>query len=616
MDRLQQDSSYNIPIAFELHGHLDIGAAEKALGRIVARHEALRTRIILRDEHPVQEILDPAPAKFERTDISSLPYTERDSALKESLARIAKHRFDLANDAPFLARLFILEPNCYVLSIVIHHVAFDGWSAGIFLGEFTALYTAFVHARPDPLPPPVIQYADFALWQRQQDWDADLAYWLEELEDAPAYLELPAREVADAETVRLASVLPISLDATLHAELLKLAHENGASLFMVLHAAFASLLARWSGQDDVVIGTVTANRNRSELESIIGCFVNTLALRTKFEAGESFTSLLGRVKHADLAAYAHQDLPFENLVQALRPERSLQQTPIFQAMLVLQNAPLPLASLPDLTLQPLLVDAEIAKFDLTLTLAEENGVLAGAIEYASNRFEPETIAKLARQFQHLLAAVATRPDIDPFEIDLLDSAERAAVLGEWTGAEAPFPVATLDALFAEQVKRTPNAVAIVGVDGKEFSYAEVDQRSSELARYLVDRGIAPQKVVGVRMERSADTVIAFLAILKAGGVYLPLDPAYPEDRLEYIAQDSEAALVLTSIDRLSADAALPVHSDPERLAYIIYTSGTTGRPKGVAVPHTAPVNLAFARRACHDPIGPGDRILAATSSNT
>ncbi len=255
-------------------------------------------------------------------------------------------------------------------------------------------------------------------------------------------------------------------------------------------------------------------------------------------------------RHADLAAYAHQDLPFENLVQALRPERSLQQTPIFQAMLVLQNAPLPLASLPDLTLQPLLVDAETAKFDLTLTLAEENGVLAGAIEYASNRFEPETIAKLARQFQHLLAAVATRPDIDPFEIDLLDSAERAAVLGEWTGAEEPFPVATLDALFAEQVKRTPNAVAIVGVDGKEFSYAEVDQRSSELARYLVDRGIAPQKVVGVRMERSADTVIAFLAILKAGGVYLPLDPAYPEDRLEYIAQDSGSS-ARSHVDRPS-----------------------------------------------------------------
>ncbi len=226
----------------------------------------------------------------------SLPYTESDSALKESLASIAKHRFDLANDAPFLARLFILEPNRYVLSIVIHHVAFDGWSAGIFLNEFTALYTAFSMRRPDPLPRPVIQYADFSIWQRQQDWDADLAYLAGRTARRARQSGTARPGIADAETVRLPSVLPISLDATLHAELLKLANENGASLFMVLHAAFASLLARWSGQDDVVIGTVTANRNRSELESIIGCFVNTLALRTKFEAGESFTSLLGRVK--------------------------------------------------------------------------------------------------------------------------------------------------------------------------------------------------------------------------------------------------------------------------------------------------------------------------------
>ena len=412
---------------------------------------------------------------------------------------------------------------------------------------------------------------------------------------------------------RPCGALAVNLDPPLYNALVKLAHDRGGSLFMVLHAAFALLLSRWSGQDDLVIGAVVANRSRSEFESAIGCFVNTLALRTRIRAGESFTSLLDRVKTSDLAAYTHQDLPFEQLVEAIQPERSLRRTPIFQVMLALQNAPLPAAQLPGLILEPVTVEPEVAKFDLTLSLAEHEGGLAGAIEFPSALFEAGDVKRFADRFQRVLEAVVANPAQDISRIDLLDAAERCLVVEEWNRTEANFPSGTLDGLFAAQVRRTPEAVAVVGLDGGGITYAELAARSTRLARYLVAQGVGPERVVGVRMERSADTVVALLGILKAGGVYLPLDPAYPSERLAFMTADAGAMLVLESIEGLEGDAELPALDDANRLAYIIYTSGTTGQPKGVAVAHAAAVNLLFARRACYDPLGPGDRVLAATS---
>ena len=611
VDRLQQDSSYNIPIAFELCGHLDIAAAERALERVIERHEALRTRIVLRNGRPVQEVSETVKLRFPRIELG-------EAELAPYLNGFVKHRFDLAAGLPFECCLVTLAPERHVLAAVIHHVAFDGWSAGVFLSEFAALYTAFTQGHPDPLPPPAVQYPDFALWQRAQNRDADLAYWMEELRGAPALLELPARMTPADGALAASDSVPFTIDAELHAALLKLAQERGASLFMVLHAAFAALLSRWSGQDDVVIGTVVANRNHSELESAIGCFVNTLPLRTGFEAGEPFGRLLSRVKSTDLAAYAHQDLAFEQLVEALHPVRSLRHTPIFQVMLVLQNAPLPVAPLPGLVLKPVALEAEAAKFDLTLSLADQAGELAGLFEFATARFEAETIRTLGRQFVRLLEAVARDAGQDAMRIPLLDPAERTLVVEEWNRTEAFFERGTLDGLFARQARLTPEAVAVIGADDTELTYAELDVRAGHLARGLAAQGVGPDSVVGVHMERSAETVVALIAILKAGGVYLPLDPAYPRDRIEYMIQDAGACLVLESINvfpagAFDAEANLPVLTDPERLAYIIYTSGTSGRPKGVAVTHTPAVNLAFARRACHDPIGPGDRILAAIS---
>jgi amino acid adenylation domain-containing protein len=601
VDRLQQDSSYNIPIVFELHGHLNIEAARHAMERIVARHEALRTRIVLKNGRPIQEIAEAAPVALRQTAMSA-----------EALRRLMRHEFDLAVDAPFALELMKVADDRHVLAAVIHHVAFDGWSAGIFLREFAECYAAFLDQRPDRLEALPLQYADFAFWQREQTWDADLAYWLEELDGAPARLDLPVGEFVASEVGRSAGTLPFQVDAALHAVLLKLARESGASLFMVLHAAFALLLSRWSGQDDVVIGTVTANRGHAELEPLIGCFVNTLALRTKLETGEAFTQLLARVKSSDLAAYAHQDLPFEQLVEALHPERSLQHTPVFQVMLVLQNTPVPVMQLPGLRLEPMTVEAETAKFDLTLSLAEQDGGLSGTMEYAANRFDAASMERLAKQFRRVLEAVAADAQQDYSRIDVLEPAERELVVSGWNRTQTAFAKGTLDGLFSAQARRTPDAMAVVGRDGLELTYAELDARSTQLAGYLVGQGIGPEAVVGVRMERSADTIIAFLGILKAGGVYLPLDPAYPADRLEYMAVDAGAKLILDHIPQ-AKPAEFSISEDPNRLAYIIYTSGTTGLPKGVAVSHVAPVNMAFARRACHDPLGPGDRVLAAIS---
>jgi amino acid adenylation domain-containing protein len=419
LDQLRNDSSYNIPIAFELRGKFDCDAARRAMEQIAARHEILRTLIVLRDGTPVQEIQPVAPLRMSFADLSALDDSSQESALQEHLRNLAKHPFDLSSDLPFQLQLIKLAVERHVFAIVIHHVAFDGWSAGIFFNEFAIFYSAAVQKIAAQLPSLQIQFADYSVWQRQQSWDADLAFWLEELQGAPAQLELPALTGKISGATQSSGVVPLELDRALHTALLKVARENGATLFMLLHAAFAILLSRWSGKDDVVIGTVTANRRRGELEAIIGCFVNTLALRTKLIAGESFTQLLARVKNIDLAAFAHQDLPFEQLVEALHPVRSLQTTPIFQVMLVLQNAPIPLVQLPGLTLQPIGVEVEAAKFDLSLNLAEYEGDLTGSIEFAADRFEAEAMGRFAKHLRRILEAIVLQPSQAIAQIDLL-----------------------------------------------------------------------------------------------------------------------------------------------------------------------------------------------------
>ena len=618
LDQMQQDSSYNIPIAFELQGLLDLDVLKAALARVVERHEILRTRIRFSNGHPSQSVLPPSYPDIADIDLARIPAGEpQRQALAANLEQLARATLDLTLGNAFRAHILRLAPQRHVLAIVVHQAAFDGWSVGILIEQLTQLYGAFLADQRDPLPVPTLQYIDFTLLQRQEDRTRDLRFWMSELNGAPPTSQLPLREGATRGTTRIAKEVTCDIDAPGYAALLKLANQHKASLFMLLHAAFALLLARWSQQEDVVIGTRVANRNHPEFDSVIGPFVNTLALRTQLHPDESFSELLRRVRNADLAAFAHQHQPFAELLELLQPLRSLDQTPIFQAMLILQNTPTYELRLTSVTAQQLRIAPPHTQFDLTLSFVERDGRLEGHLQYASNRLDAQTVERFSAEYARLLAAIVRDPGQRASSIEVMEPNERHLLLNSWVGPTLTFPTDTLDALFTEQSLRTPSAVAIVGLDGAEVTYAELASRTTRIARRLAARGIREGEVVGVRMVRSTETILALLGILKAGAVYLPLDPGYPPDRLAFMIEDANAALVLESLDGLDTgiapEAEIPPLSGPTRLAYLIYTSGTTGRPKGVAVAHAAPVNLAFARRAGHDPIGPGDRVLAAIS---
>lgn len=432
LDRLQQDATYNIPIAVELRGPLHLTALEKALRLIVDRHEILRTRILVRDGQPMQEVVASAPEFLSHVDLSTRSETALTSTLTAEINTLAKTPLDLAAGSPLRVRILTLAQDRYVVAAVFHHAAFDGWSANLFLQELLHLYSAFTAGNSNPLPPLSLQYADFALWQRSQKSSQSLAFWIEELQDAPALSQLQPTLPSSSDAHRPAAELRLPIKADLYAALVLLARRHNVSLFMVLHAALALHLARTLAQDDIVLGTVVANRDHTEIESLIGCFVNTLPLRTRFLPGETFAALLERVKNTDLSAFAHQDHPFEQLVERLAPRRSLETTPIFQHLLVLQNTPQPAVSLPDLTLTPIPVEMQSAQFDLTLNLVESGDQLTGTLEYAANRYDRATIQHFADGFVNLLTAVAADPEIST---DIRAAAPLAAPLA------TPLPVA-------------------------------------------------------------------------------------------------------------------------------------------------------------------------------
>jgi thioesterase domain-containing protein/non-ribosomal peptide synthetase component F len=410
LDRLQRDATYNIPVAFGLRGALDTPALEAALHRIVERHEVLRSRIVLLDGRPAQQILPPPTQLLTRIDLSDSP--EPDSALTRALAQLAATPLDLAAGIPLVARLYTLAPERHALGAIVHHAAFDGWSAHVFLVELQQLYAAFRAGEPDPLPPLRLQYADFALWQRAQDHGPGRSFWRETLAGAPALSQLPATLPTANDPLRPASEIRLELGPVRHAALTRLARQHNASLFFVLHAALALHLARAIGQDDLVVGTVVANRERAELEPLIGCFVNTLPLRTRLLPGDTFASLLDRVRHADLAAFAHQDQPFEEIVQLVDfadRSRALLTTPLFQVLLVLQNTPQGELTLPGLSLELLPMPSQAAQFDLTFNLTETAGTVSGVLQYAANRYDPAAMERFANGFLDLLDSISADP---------------------------------------------------------------------------------------------------------------------------------------------------------------------------------------------------------------
>ncbi|KJK59171.1 non-ribosomal peptide synthetase, partial [Saccharothrix sp. ST-888] len=602
-------ATYNMPLALSLTGRLDQDALRAALADVTARHESLRTVLREADGVPYQLVLGEADT------CPDLTVTEVDeNRLSERLAEGARRGFDLAAEPPIRAELFALAPDRHVLLVVVHHIAGDGWSMGPLSRDLAAAYAARCRGEAPQWSPLPVQYADYTLWQRDLLGDAadrgslfarQLTYWKGELSGLPDQVQLPADRPRPAEASQRGGRIEVRLDADLHRDLRNLATAHGASMFMVLQAGLAALLTRLGAGDDIPIGSPIAGRTDQALDELVGFFVNTLVLRTDTSGDPGFAELLGRVRQKALAAYAHQDVPFEYLVEVVNPARSLAHHPLFQVMLALQNAPVGEFSLPGLETGHLEAPTGTARVDLTVSLVEQYGAdgspagVLGAVEYATDLFDPGTVELLFARWARLLRAATADPDRPIGRIDILSGEERHRLLDEFNRTDAELPEAGLPELFARRVRATPDAVAVVA-GGTELTYRELDLRANRLARALIGQGVQPETPVAVLVERSAELVVAILAIVKAGGAYVPLDPRFPSSRIDLIVRETGAALVLTEDVLTALSQAEPDDSDPEvgcdprQLAYVMYTSGSTGRPKGVGVTHRDVAALALA----------------------
>ena len=620
LDRLEgPNAAYNMPAALRLEGTLDRDALARSLSEISRRHETLRTSYPEVDGQPVLAVVPPRALALPGVDLSALPPAAGAREAQRLAREDAVRAFDLASGPMMRATLLRLGSESHILLVTLHHINVDAWSMSLFVTELTVLYRAFAAGEASPLPELAVRYSDYAAWQ--QTWsDADFLteqsrYWQRQLARAPGLLALPTdRPRPAAQTVRGGSER-LRLDAALSRRVKSLGQRSGTSLFMTLLGAFAALLARTSRQSDLVIGSPTANRGRPEIEPLIGMFANTLALRVDLSADPTVETLLGRVREMCLAAYAHQDLPFERLVEAVGVERSLSHSPIFQVLLVLLNAPAPELELPGLDLELLEIERPVAKYDLTLMIEEQGEELVGSLEFNRDLFDRSTIRRLVGRFGNLLAAMATASEADGrparlSELGLLGDAERLQ-LQTWSRTPADRPgELPVHQLFERQAQKCPDAIAVV-FEQQRLSYRELDRRADALARRLRALGIGPDAAVGLSLSRSPAMTVAVLATLRAGGAYVPLDPAYPKERRSFMLADSRVAALV--VDRATAgehrrDPRRPVivldrdgsvRSAPaeeladtprlplrrDALYFIIYTSGSTGQPKGIAIPH-------------------------------
>ena len=616
--QLQQDSStYNVSFAFRLQGLLNVSALEHSLNEIIQRHEALRTTFLASENKPVQVIAPSLNLTLPVVDLHELPERERETQVLQLVKNEVQQPFDLEQGSLLRFSLVQLRENEHVLLLSVHHIVFDGWSEGVLWRELTTLYTAFSTLQPSPLPELPIQYADFAVWQRQ--WlqgklmDTQLDYWKQQLAGSPPLLELPTDRVRPPMQTSRGSIKHFQLDDHLTQKLKSLSEKSGATLFMTLLSGFVILLSRYSNQQDILVGSPIANRNRSEIDSLIGCFVNILVLRTDVSGNLSFWELLQRVRQVALDAYAHQNVPFEQVVEALQPERNLNYSPLFQVMFVLQNTPPGKLELPGLSLTPLEIENPTAKFDLTLLMTEREQGLNATLEYNSDLFEQATITRMAGHFVTLLEEIVANPEERIWQLPLLTQSEQQQLLVKWNDTHTNYPSdKCIHQLFEEQVQRTPDAAAVV-FDNQQLTYQQLNCRANQLAHYLRSLGVKPDTLVGLCVERSLEMVVGLLGILKASGAYVPLDPDYPQDRLAYMLNDSQVSVLLTQEKLLTS---LPEHgarvvcldknwedisteskdnpisgSTNDNLAYVIYTSGSTGQPKGVLVNHYNVVRL-------------------------
>ena len=546
MDGVSQ--AYHMPAGLRLRGRLDVGALEGALDRIVSRHEVLRTTFAVVEGQPVQRIGRAEQGLSLRVhDLRG--HSEADRELQELAREEAQEGFDLQAGPLVRGRLIVLGEEEHALLVTMHHIVSDGWSMGLLVGELSALYAAFVQGEADPLAPLAIQYADYAAWQRRWVSGAVLqaqgAYWQRTLAGAPAVLELPTDHPRPSEQTYEGGRVALEFDAGLSDRLVAFSRGNGVTLFMTLLAGWAVVLGRLANQDDVVIGTPTANRTRAEVEGLIGFFVNTQALRIQLEGNPTVGQLLERVKEVALGAQQHQDVPFEHVVELLKPERSLSHSPVFQVMFAWQNNELGELKLPGLQLQALEAPQDVAKFDLTLDLREQDGRIGGALEYARALFERATVERYAGYLRCVLEEMVGDAQRPLSDLEMLPASERAQLVEQWNATAADYPEdKCIHELFEAQVKARAQAVAVVH-EAEEVSYGELNARANRLARHLIGLGVRSDARVAICVERSVDMVVGLLAVLKAGGAYVPLDPAYPAERLRYMLEDSAPAVLLT-----------------------------------------------------------------------
>ena len=609
LDQLQPGSVvYHLPTIIRVNGRFDLAALEKTFTEIVRRHEILRTTFNTIDGQPQQIVAPPAPVPLPVVDLSNRPGEVPEAEIRRLMHAEVRRPFDLST-GPLMRTLVIrLSDKEHIVIATMHHIISDGWSNMILVREITALYQQFTTGRPSGLVELPLQYGDYAIWERErmqgEELQSQLDYWRQHLDHLQG-LALPLdRQRPAVQTFRGAKrtvILPRAID-----RLTELGQSEDATLFMVLLAAFALLLSRYTAQADITVGTVVANR-RAELEPLIGFFANTLVLRLDTSECRSFRELVSHAREVCLGAYAHQDLPFEKLVEELQPERSLSYTPLFQTLLVMQNVPRAKHDFEGLQLQPLSIEVGAAKFDLTLVAEDFEGDLRCTFEYNTDLFEAATIARLSGQFRTLLEAAAANPDQALASLSLLHDAERRELLAKWIGPQEHYRRReSLHRLFEEQVERTPQAVA-VSFEQEQLTYAELNARANRLAHYLRAQGVGPEAPVALCLERSVEMVVAILGVLKAGGAYIPLDPANPAERLAFILQDTGATLLLTNSNDLhlpdfagttfafetdhellsqQSEENLSVDIAPENTAYIIYTSGSAGRPKGTYITHS------------------------------
>jgi amino acid adenylation domain-containing protein/non-ribosomal peptide synthase protein (TIGR01720 family) len=639
LDQLEPGSPmYNIPSAVRLTGRLDVAALERSIAEIVRRHEALRTTFAAGNGQPVQVIAPELAFFLPILDLRSLPELEQEAEALRLATKDARQPFDLTAGPLLRATLLRLDEKEHVVLLNMHHIISDGWSIGVLIAEIAMLYQAFSTGEPSPLPRLPIQYADFACWQR--NWlqgdvlETQLNYWKEQLGDDPPVLGLATDRPRPAVQTYRGASQRFELPGNTSKAIKALSQEDGNTLFMTLLAAFQVLLYRYTGQDDISVGTPIANRNRSEIEGLIGFFVNTLVMRADLSGNPSFKELLERVREVTLGAYAHQDLPFEMLVEELRPERTLSYSPLFQVMFILQNAPVQARQLPELTLSPLEVHSNTAKFDLTLTVVEDKDRLHGMLEYNADLFDAPTIRRMLKHFQRLLEGIAGDSQQPISDLPLLTEAERHLMLDDWNDTRTDDRLdQCIHHLVEAQAARMPDAVALV-FERQRLSYRELNARANQLAHHLRAMGVGPGRLVGVCMERSPEMVVGLLGILKAGGAYVPLDPKYPQERLVFMMQDAQVSVLLTQGRLLEtlpdyearvvcvddhwaeiaqhSDANLDGEEIARDLAYVLFTSGSTGRPKGVAIEHrSATALIRWARRV----FAPGELagVLASTS---